>query len=405
MWCGACSAALAAASLATSIARNHGDPHLGGLFNDFYDYWAAARILGQGGNPYDAHLVGQVLAAAGVHSTVGTGYSYPLLLAELVRPLAVLPPGAAGAVFTAGSLAALWLAVALLVSPLDRASTAEVAALATAAGLFTPVDGTLFFGQVNLYLLPFLALALRQVWLPAGLALASAVKLYPAATLLALAPRGRRALRPLLTTVALTAALAVAPNLLTGTWSYGQHVAGMFRPDPFWSNQSINGWLSRLALPSGSTQPPLPGLPVTAVMLAVCALLGALTAAVVAVRRGRSWDGAFALLLCYSVLAAPKNSLWNFTPLVVVIVSAWSLCRGRLGPLLALALAWVLIDGQAVANALGGLIAGHPAALTWLSSVPLYGGLLLFGLLAHQLLVAAPALEPGAPAMAEELAA
>ena len=76
---GGWSAAVASLAPLTSLAV--GRP----LFTDFSDYWAAARILGTGGDPYDQALVAAVLRAAGVHSTVGTGYSYQLLLAEAMR--------------------------------------------------------------------------------------------------------------------------------------------------------------------------------------------------------------------------------------------------------------------------------------------------------------------------------
>src|SRR5262249_10004280 len=80
--CGAWACLLVGQAFAVGLLVNRGDRSMGGLFNDFFDYWAAARILDSGGDPYDRHLVVQVLGGAGVHSLVGTGYSYPLLLAE-----------------------------------------------------------------------------------------------------------------------------------------------------------------------------------------------------------------------------------------------------------------------------------------------------------------------------------
>jgi alpha-1,2-mannosyltransferase len=347
------------------VAWNQDSPTRGGLLNDFFDYWGAARLLDLGGDPYDVHALGQVLARAGVHSTLGTGYSYPLLLAELLRPLGLLPPAAAGALFTAGSLVCLALAVALLLSGLRRASRVELAVLATAAGLFAPVRGSLFFGQVNLVVLPLLSLALLRVGRPAALAAASAVKLYPAAAILAFAVEGRRGVGSLLGTLAAALALVAGPNLLAGRWSYGGNVVAMFRPDPYWTNESVNGALSRL-LPHG--------LPETALMVLVCAALGALAAAVAA-RQRHGWPGAYAILLCYGVVAAPKNSLWNFAPLLVVVVLTWSLVRGRPAAVAVLALAWTLIDVPT-----GG-------APVWLASAPLSGALLLGGLLGWALLL------------------
>jgi hypothetical protein len=396
---------LAAATFALSLAQTRSDRTLGGLFNDFYDYWAAARVLNLGGSPYDKHLLVQVLDAAGVHSTVGTGYSYPLLLAEVGRPLGLLPPLPAAALFTLGSLAALGLAVALLLSPLQNAPAWSVGVLATGAGLFAPVDGTLYVGQVNLYLLPAAALAWRGTWRPASLAVASAVKLYPLATLGAYLALGRRGVRPLLTALAAAAGLTLLPNLLTGTWSYGVDVVQMFKPDPYWSNQSVNGFLSRLAMPSDWSRPPLPGLPVTPLMLVACALLGGATLALVLRGQRGRWPGAFALLLCYSVVAAPKNSLWNLTPLLVVLVHAWSEGRGRRWTAAVLGLVWALCAGIRLVDVLRGALPGHPVAMAWLSSLPLYGGLLLTGLLAYQALAAARPV-PVAPSVeAPEVAA
>jgi Glycosyltransferase family 87 len=362
--CGLWSCLLTAVGFATSLAVNRADPDLGGLFNDFADYWAAARILDLGGDPYDKRLLGQVLHQAGLHTTIGTGYSYPLLLAEVLRPLGLLPAPLAAALFTAGSLACFGLAVALLLSPPRSASRLQAAALATAAGTFLPAGGSLYVGQVNLYVLPLLALAFRGVAGPGALALSAAVKLFPAAAALAFLRLGRRGLRPLLLTGAATLCLALGPNLVTGRWSYGGSVVAMFGRDPYWSNQSLNGWLSRL-LP--------PDVPVTPLMIALAAALGALAVAVAA-RQRHSWPGAFAVLLCYAVVATPKNSLWNYTPLLVVIVFTWTLVRDRRAAVAVLAAGLALIDAPA----------GFPAA--WLASLPLYGGLLLGGLLAWALL-------------------
>jgi hypothetical protein len=372
LW-GAWACLLTGQAFVTGLLVNRADPSLGGLFNDFADYWAAARILDLGGDPYDKHLLGQVIQQAGLHTTIGTGYSYPLLLAELLRPLGLLPALVAGALFTAGSLACLGLAVALLLSPLRAASRWHLLALATAAGTFAPTGGSLFVGQVNPYLLPLLALALRGTARPAGLAVAAAVKLFPAAAALAFLALGRRGLRPLLLTGAATLCLALGPNLVTGHWSYGESVVAMFGPDPYWSNQSINGWLSRL-LPAST--------PVTPLMIAIAAALGALAVAVAA-RQRHSWQGAFAVLLCYAVVAAPKNSIWNFAPLLVVIVFTWTLVRDRPVAVALLAVAWALTDALSPTGWVAGQAGLHTA---WLSSLPLYGALLLGGLLSWALL-------------------
>jgi hypothetical protein len=381
VWGGwSCALATMTLGIATALVALRHRPGLDGLFNDFYDYWAAARILAGGGNPYDARLMSHVLTSAGVHSTVGGAYSYPLLLAELARPLAALPPLPAAILFTAGSLAALWLGVALLLSPLRRVTTAQLCGLATGAALFVPVVGTLYFGQVNLYLLPLLALAVRGARPEAGIAGAAAVKLYPGATALAFLTRGRRGVRPLLATVAAALGLALLPNALSGVWPRGDGALAMLGPDSFWSNESINGGVSRL---------PLPGHAVMVLMAAVVGVLGALAVVLLVARRNRTWAGAFALLLCYGVVAAPKNSLWNFAPLVVAMVQWWSASGRRLRGAAVVGLAWALVGLQGVVDALQGLRGGsQPVAAGFLASVALVGALLLLAMLAHQLLTA-----------------
>ena len=72
LW-GAWSAALSAAALAVAVAvvKARGRPNLDGLFNDFYDYWAAGRILQRGGNPYDVARVAVLPGAQhldGIHA-------------------------------------------------------------------------------------------------------------------------------------------------------------------------------------------------------------------------------------------------------------------------------------------------------------------------------------------------
>src|ERR1700730_15325925 len=64
-----------------------------GLFNDFFDYWARARLLASGRNPYHAGALNALLDQAGAPATVGPfGYSSPLLFALAMRPLGLLPP-------------------------------------------------------------------------------------------------------------------------------------------------------------------------------------------------------------------------------------------------------------------------------------------------------------------------
>jgi hypothetical protein len=348
-----------------------------GLFNDYYDYWAAGRALNEGMDPYDPRGIGEVLSSAGIHTTVGDfGYSYPLILAELMRPLALLSPSASAVLFLTLGVVSLGIAVALLASPLEGLPLWRLGALATAAAAFSPIDGSLYFGQVNLLLLPLLVLASQGRARGFAIATSTAVKLYPSVTAGAFVLGGRREVKPLAWCLALVIAMGVLPNLLWGHGSYSHNLLGMLGPDTFWSDQSVNGFLSRLGVRSQWTVPPLPGLPVTPVMLALCGALGT-SVLVLLTRTATSWQGCFALLLWFGAVAAPKNSLWNFAPLLIVFVYCLTGLRRRRVAAGLLVLAYVLLGLQQIVNTARDSLYQGNSALTWLSSLGFYGAMLL----------------------------
>lgn len=355
-----------------------------GLGNDFYIYWGAARLLASGGDPYNTVALDQLLRTQHLHVTVGQyGYSYPLLFALLLLPLASLPAQAAAAAFAALSLLALGLAVALLASPLSRVCPLwELVLLGLAAGSFIPVRGSLFFGQVNLLLLVPLALSFRQ-WRPAAwTAIATAVKLYPVVVLGVLAVRGRQAFLSAIAGVAGAAALVLIPNLVLRHTMAADRALQMLGPDTYWTNESINGAVSRLALASDYTAPLLPNLPVLAVTLALDALIGSLVALLVLRRRGEPWSGCVALALGWALLAAPKISLWDLTPLLLASAYCWPQVRRRPLHLLVLAASWSLMAAQSSVDvARQQIYQGFPSH-TLLSSLAVAGALLLLSLVA-----------------------
>jgi hypothetical protein len=354
------------------------------LFNDFYDYWAAGVLLNRGQSPYDIGALGAVQRAAGVHSETGSGFSYPVFFAHLMRPLGLLPLQAAALVFSAASLLALLFAVALLLGGIPNL-TWPVALLGGAAGgLFPPVIGSLYFGQANLIVLFLLALSYRCVMPGPMLGLASAIKLYPVtgflAALAARPPHWGRLRNGL-------ALLAVLLLLQVGGGNAFSDRAGYFLgPDTYWSNESINGWLSRLAIDSTWTLAPLPGLPVEPIMLTLTVLLSLLTIAILWRAAGRPWEGALALSIWLGVVVAPKNSLWNFTPLLLSIVFIWTRLHGRWWVFAIGVFGWLLLELQAQLDSARETIYRGSAALAWLSSLGLYGALILGALTAYVVL-------------------
>ena len=275
--------------------------------NDFHDYWLAGRLILQGHSPYDMAALQSLAQSEHLSFTLGGGYSYPLPFALAMVPLATLPFGLALAAFNAISLAAFGLTVAIWVEwahGRSNASWRRRLVLALGAGVYPPVYGTVVMGQANLILFPLLglgvALALdgttvaRRFWGGALLGLAAIVKLVPGAFVVPLA-LGRRAW-----------AAAGSSGL-----------ASLFDPDPFYTNQSINGFVARLVSPSDRTAPLWNGaFDPRPVMLALAAGFALATLAVLWRARARLADrrGAaigLGLALVAGIIGAPKESFWN----------------------------------------------------------------------------------------------
>ncbi len=358
---------------------------ISGQLNDFYAYWAAGVLLNRGENPYDVTALTAVQQGAGVYVETGSGFSYPLFFAHLMRPLALLPPATAAAIFSILSLMALAAAVALLLRSLPQLRWPLALGGGVAAGLFPPVIGSLYFGQANLFVLLLLAIAYRGVLPGTMLGIASAIKLYPVggflAALTARPPRWR----------VVVVGSGVLGALLLLQLGVGGGISGrtayFLGPDTYWSNESINGWLSRLGIDSTWTHAPIPGFPVEAAMPAVVLLLTVATVVVLLRAPGHPWDGALALSLWLGVVSAPKNSLLNFTPLLLAITFVAARLAGRWWLAALGLLGWLLIELQAQLDGARETVYQGSAALAWLSSVGLYGALILGGVTAFVLLL------------------
>ena len=132
------------------------------LMNDFVEYWAAARLLLSGGNPYDP---AQILA---VERSVGFSDSQPLLMLNpppvltLVLPFGALPYRQAALLWLIVNLVALLWSVCLL---WDLASgSIRQSWIALIGGLFfLPSVFALLWGQISILILLGLALFLHFV--------------------------------------------------------------------------------------------------------------------------------------------------------------------------------------------------------------------------------------------------
>jgi len=310
--------------LAAASGHDPDPSHSGhGLANDFYSYWGAGHVLNHGGDPYDQTQLRATYAAADVHPVVGSGYSYPLFFAHLMRPLALLPAATSALLFAALSAAALGIAVALLLGSMPTLSPRLGLIWGLCIGLSPPIAGSLYVGQVNLIVLLLIALAFRRKATGPMLAIAGAIKLFPAAGLLALAVRGRREWRGIVSGSALLAVLLIVPTLLTPKAGFGARLTELVAPDPYWTNVSLNGWLSRLAPRTASAQL-FPGrLPVGSLVVFLTIAIGLAVVALLWTRRDRPRELLLGLALLFGVITAPKNSIWNYAPLAACIVAVW----------------------------------------------------------------------------------
>ncbi|HEY5486063.1 MAG TPA: glycosyltransferase family 87 protein [Candidatus Limnocylindrales bacterium] len=379
--------------------------------NDFHDYWLAGRLILHGQSPYDMAAMQALARSEHLSFTLGGGYSYPLPFAIAMAPLAALPFGLALASFNAVSLAAFGLTVAAWVGWAHGPAIATARrriVLALAAGLYPPVYGTVAMGQANLILFPLLAigaiLALdgtttgRRFCGGALLGLSAIVKLVPATLAVPLA-LGRRTWAAVGIVASALGALALATVAFPWAAVGSGGLASLLDPDPFYTNQSIDGFVTRLVSPSDRTVPLWSGgFDPRPVMLALTAVFALATLAILwrarpalAHRRGAAIG--LGLALVAGIVGAPKESFWNQAIALVAVglllaVEVPDLRIGRFGRLdRALLCTWfgssiVWAAQWAIEPRATGQV-GPILTLLWSSS--LYGMLALWLLLARRL--------------------
>jgi hypothetical protein len=305
------------------------------LANDFHSYWYAGRLLAEGASPYDLDALRTLAQQQGDVFTVGTGYSYPLPFALAMVPLSALPFDVAVGVFTVVSIAAFSAAVAGWLGRFHALAPPERLRLAAlAAGASPPVCGSVLNGQVNLLVLAALALgsalvldrtAARSAIGGIAIGLAAVVKLAPAVLLAPLWLAGRRRAAAAGLAAGLLVPLALSALALPGVAPDSAKLTLLFQPDPYVTNQSINGFVSRLvegsdrmtALAAGAFEP-APAAAILTLGLAVATgivLWGA--------RRRLAADGSLALGLAFVLVGAtagaPKTSFWNVALVIVAV--------------------------------------------------------------------------------------
>jgi hypothetical protein len=381
--------------------------HLGP--NDFHDYWLAGKLLLEGRSPYDTQAMAGLAAREHLTFLVGGGFSYPLPFAVAMVPLALLPFAAAATIFGLASLSAFGVTVAAGIGwafGWDPALAHRRLFVAVAAGLYLPVYGSMAMGQANLILFPLLgggAILALDGATPArrGLGgvfvgLAAIVKLVPAVIAVPFV-LGRRFGAAAGIVAGALGALALAVVAAPWAASGSGGLASLFDPDAFYSNQSINGFVTRLAAGSDKSVPLWSGgFDPRPVMLLATAAFGLATLAILwqararlSTRRGAALG--LGLALVAGVIGASKTSFWNESILLIAVAALLAvetpdlrLARlGRfdrvlLGTWFASAAVWGAL--WAASPGTGGSLSGL-VTLLWSSS--LYGLLALWWLFAR----------------------
>jgi hypothetical protein len=376
-------------------------------FNDFHDYWLASKLVLQGQSPYDLAALKALGEAEGRVFVLGTGYSYLPPFAIVMIPFALLQFDTAVLAFNGLSLVVFGLTVAGWIAwAHPEASVLRKAVVAIIAGAYPPIYGTIANGQANLVVLaPFafgVAAILRGGWARGflggiAIGLAGVVKLVPAAVALPQAiGRHWRGVAGIVVGFVGSVALANVAVPIAASGSGG--LADLVGPDAYFTNQSFNGFVSRIVRDSDRTKALFPdAFDALSVGVAAAAAFGIVTVwflwrARHALQEPRGLALAMALMTVAAVAAAPKNAIWNEALVLVgvgllLLVLVPDLHLSRLDR----------IDRWLLAAWLFGVVAQtyfweeaqwldgkNPVAVTLVQSAAFYGLLALWAMCARQ---------------------
>jgi hypothetical protein len=394
--------------------------------NDFKAYYTAAYAVrtGQAGrflysDPSRLNL-GLLPDQPWVDFAVAAGaprpsaYIYPPFFAVALSPLTLLPYHAANLAWFALNTALLAASILILLA-LARACLGELEALAAAAVVFVclnffPTIRAMQCGQTGFVLLFLISAALlslvsrRDALAGACLALAAAIKLTPIVLLVWLAWAGRR--RAAAWGAGLFMGLTAASAAAAGWSNLGLYVTGFLptlsRGAATYANQSVNGFLNRLLTDQSMTVFGFSEEPAAVWWLtraaAVLLLAGAFLAGRPAALAGRAGVDrrdetlrlslGYSLVVLTSLLVSPISWEHHYVlALLPLAIAVAAVSRdGSAGALAVLTAAYVLMAVDAFELVRKDLPRGSRPAMSYV----LFGGLLLWWLVASRLRRAAP---------------
>jgi hypothetical protein len=277
-------------------------------FGAFYTWAYAARI---GLNPYSPDAVMPLASRLGVRA-VPANYPPPFILA--IEPLSLIPRIPAFWLWHGFNLCLLLIAVWLLVADLDN--SCKRVGFAGAALLYGPVTASLFWGQVEPFVLLMLVLALRNSEarrdVASGIAvgLAALCKIYPI-VLLGYFLLSRR------WTVVVSTGLTILGGILLSLIAFGGEVHADFihqllrtAGDKFWPN-TMNASLSAVVAKSlwlmvgPNISPGLKVLRIALIVLAASVVLAMTIRGTLSANRRDDESIGFGLSVAATVLFTP----------------------------------------------------------------------------------------------------
>lgn len=281
-------------------------------------------------------LGGEVLLSGGdlygrlpdTAAQVNLPFTYPPIAAVIFAPISMLPYWMASLLFSVGTLACLYVVLRIVVKDLSDLQGRDISWLAFGAFAIMmwlgPVVETISYGQVNVFLMTLVVVDIvvgRGKWWQGSLiGLAMAIKLTPAVFLAYFLIR--RDWRALVVSIASAAVYTGLGFLFTWSdsvtyWTDTVVDPGRIGGLAYVSNQSINGFLTRLGL----------GDATSIVWFTVCAVIGIASLFLMArlFRFGHS-AAAMMVMAFYSLLASPVSwsHHWVWVAPAIVLLVIWA---------------------------------------------------------------------------------
>lgn len=296
------------------------------FFNDFHAYYIGSYLFWHQQNPYDlANAFMQTKEKFHLDFLVGSGYSYPPLIAFTFLPLLQFSPLVAARIF-AGTTMLLYLFFCFLIlQEHKKSSFAKLIFLAIFLATFSPAMDSANHGQVNLVglLCLYFYFQMRQKQKLSSFFLVTAIliKVYPVFFLLKefVQRKFKFLIKCALWGIMYVLFIGAFGGLNLWRIYFFKVLPGINNSlDAYFTNQSLNGFFSRALLKSDKTflisqstyQPIIIGITLLSLSILIFITL-----------RHNSHASSYKLFLLWlgvATILAGKNSFSNFAPCVLI---------------------------------------------------------------------------------------